>query len=329
MKILVTGATGFLGGWVVKRLLDEGQSVRIIRRKNSSLEDLQGLQFEEAEGDVTNLESLVEATRGVDSVFHLAGLVAYTRRQREAMERVNVHGTANVVEACVKSNVRRLLHLSSVVAVGASFDGKKLLNEDSAYNLHHLNLGYFETKRAAEELVVTAAKSGRLDSVMVNPSTIYGAADAKKGSRGVQLAVARGKFPFYPSGGVNVVAVEDVIEATIQAWKKGRTGERYILAGDNLKIKELFTIIAEEAGVEPPSVYLPPAVLHAIGKVGDLMERFGKKGPINSENAWTSTLFHWFDSSKAQRELGFKARPSREAIAHSIQWARENGLLNK
>src|SRR4051812_18105307 len=155
MKVLVTGATGFLGGWMVRKLLDEGVSVRILQRHSSHLEDLEGLSLEHAEGDVTNAKSLVEASSGVNAVFHLAGLIGYSRAQREAMQKVNVDGTQNVIDACIKNKVDRLVHLSSVVAVGASFD-RTPLNENSPYNVRHLNLGYFETKHDAELLVKKA-----------------------------------------------------------------------------------------------------------------------------------------------------------------------------
>jgi dihydroflavonol-4-reductase len=215
-----------------------------------------------------------------------------------------------------------------VVAIGASFDGKPL-NEDSPYNVKHLDLGYFETKHAAENIVREANQTGRVDAVMVNPGTIYGPGDAKKGSRGVQLKVARGKFPFYPPGGVNIVSVEDVVDCTIAAWKRGRSGERYIVGGENLLIRDVFKMIASEAGVEPPSIPLPRPLIFTIGKVGDLLESIGKKGPLNTENAWTSVLYHWFDSSKAQRELGLSPKPASFAIAQSVKWIKENGLLHR
>ncbi|MEK7355470.1 MAG: NAD-dependent epimerase/dehydratase family protein, partial [Bdellovibrionota bacterium] len=313
MKVLVTGATGFLGGWLGKRLLDEGCDVRIIKRPNSNLDEIEGLKLDIASGDVTDLESLRAASRGVDTVFHLAGLIGYSRSQRAAMDLVNVQGTANVIQACRDAEVRKLVHLSSVVAIGASYDGK-ILNEDSPYNVGHLNLGYFETKHQAEELVVAAAKSGLVDAVMVNPSTIYGPADAKKGSRGTQLKIARGKFPIYPPGGVSIVAVEDVIDAIIAVWQRGRTAERYIVSGENLLIKETFDIIAREAGVKPPVIALPRPAIFALGRVVDFLESIGSKGPVNSENAWTSVFYHWFDNSKALREMGMKPKPAANAI---------------
>lgn len=327
MKVLVTGASGFVGGWLSRALIEQGVDVRVLARRKSDLSRLDGLPFQRAEGDVTDLNQVTSAVQGMDAVFHLAGLIAYRRQDRAAMENVNVTGTANVISACRTHQTPRLVHMSSVVAVGASFDGKVPLTEKSNYNVEHLDLGYFETKRKAELLVLEAVKNGSIESCIVNPSTIYGPGDAVKGSRGVQTKVARGKFPFYTGGGVNVVAVEDVVEGMIRAWKQGKNGERYILANSNMSIKELFGTIASCAGVPAPYIKLPNFLLHSLGKLGDMAEARGKKALVNSENAWTSTLFHWFDSTKAQKELGLKFRSSQEAIEASVRWSRDNGLL--
>lgn len=313
---------------MAKKLLDAGHDVHVLLRGSSSSKmELENLPVQVRLGDITREDSLLDAFREMDSVFHLAGHVGYSRAERQLMELVNVQGTANVVEACIKTNVRRLVHMSSVVAVGAAFYGEKPLNEDSPYTIGHLDLGYFETKRKAEMLVKEASASGRLDAVILNPSTIYGAGDARKGSRKTQLKVARGQLPFYTSGGVSIVAVEDVVEATYTAWQRGKNGERYILSGENLLIKDLFQMIAEEADVKPPPIYLPNPVVMGLGRIGDWLESIGKKGPLNSENAWTATLFHWFDSTKAQKELGLRPRPARECIAASVRWSKENGLI--
>jgi len=242
------------------------------------------------------------------------------------MEDVNVTGTKNVVEAVQQLRGARLVYMSSVVAVGASADGK-VLNENSPYTLQKLNLGYFETKRAAEEIVIRATRRLGVDATILCPSTIYGALDAKKGSRKTQLKVARGQFPFYTSGGVSVVSVHDVVAAVLRAREVGKTGERYILSGENLTIKDVFERIARIAGVKPPGIHLPNLVVRALGKVGDTLESIGKPGLINSENAWTSILFHWFDHSKAKRDLDFNPRAADVALTESIEWSRKNGLL--
>jgi dihydroflavonol-4-reductase len=327
MKVVVTGANGFLGSWLTRALVNEGHEVSALVRAQSDLSELEGVSCHYVYGDVTDLESLYKSFEGVDTVFHLAGLIAYKKSDRAKMELVNVRGTENVIEACLSKNVRRLVYLSSVTAVGAGHRPDEVLNEDSAYNVTDLDLGYFETKHAAEKLVVKAHKEHGLDCVILNPSTIYGAGDARKGSRKTQLKVAQGRFKFFTSGGVSVVAVEDVVQAIISAWKVGRSGERYILSGDNITIRELFRIIADAAGVRAPQTKIPNFVLFFLGSIGDLMERMGLKGPISTENAWTATLYHWFDNSKAKRELNFTPRPAGEAVRSSVLWAKQNGLL--
>ncbi|QDK36224.1 NAD-dependent epimerase/dehydratase family protein [Bdellovibrio sp. NC01] len=328
MKVLVTGANGFLGSWVTRALVNDGHEVYALVRANSDVSELDGVNCKFVHGDVTDILSLLEAFKGMDSVFHLAGVIAYKKSQRALMEKVNVQGTANVVEVCRELKIRRLVYLSSVVAIGGGRSSEQVLNESSEFNVHDLDLGYFETKHKAEMIVKKACDKGEIDAVILNPSTVYGPGDAKKGSRKMQVKVAQGKFKFYTSGGVNVVAVEDVVAGILSAWKNGKKGERYILAGENILIKDLFTMIAQEAGVKPPPHHLPDQVLHVVGAVGDCLETIGMKGPLSRENAWTSTMFHWFDSSKAQRELGFNPRPAKEAIHNSVQWMKDHGLLS-
>ncbi len=330
MAVLVTGATGFVGTWLVRELLRRGEKVHILHRPNSSLEEFEefnlGSRLVSHMGDVTSLASLVEATKNIDTVFHLAGVVGYSRAMRKTMDAVNVQGTENVIQA-IRANESRakLVYMSSVVAVGASLD-QTVLNEESSYTLGPLNLGYFETKRLAEQKVILACKRGEVEGVILNPSTIYGAGDAKKGSRRTQLKVARGKFRFYTSGGVSVVSVHDVVSAVLRAREVGRNGERYILSGENLSIRELLQTIARLAGAKPPDIYLPNMAVKAIGRVGDLLERIGKAGPLNSENAWTAIMYHWFDHKKASAELGFNPRPAQVALEESVSWIIENGL---
>ncbi len=211
MKVLVTGSNGFLGSWLTRALVDQGHEVFALVRPSSDLSELEGVGCEYRYGDVTDLPSLLNATSGIDYIFHLAGLIAYKKSEYAAMEKVNVQGTANVVAVCRERKIKRLVYLSSVVAIGAGFTTNEILNEDSKYNIADLNLGYFETKRRAEEIVKASCANGEIDAVILNPSTIYGPGDAKKGSRSMQVKVAKGQFPFYSNGGVSVVAVEDVI----------------------------------------------------------------------------------------------------------------------
>lgn len=325
MKVLVTGATGFLGGWLVRRLLAEGHDIRIIRRSKAN-DDLSELPVESVPGDVTDVESLRAACRGIDTAFHLAGVIGYSRRERRAMEEVNVGGTANVLTACRDLGVRKLVYASSVAAIGASTDGTPL-TEDSPCTIRPLDLGYFETKHRAEELVREAVRAGLIDAVMVNPTTIYGPGDVKKGTRRTQCRVAEGRLRFFPPGGVGVVAVEDVIDAFMAVWQRGRPGERYICNGENLLFGDLFAMIAREAGARPPSIRLPRPVTIAIGRAGDLLETVGLPSPLAGETARAAVLYHWFDASRARSELGLRFKPAAQAIAASVRWMRDYGRL--
>jgi dihydroflavonol-4-reductase len=190
-----------------------------------------------------------------------------------------------------------------------------------------LGLGYFDSKHAAEEIVKAAVRAGKLDARIANPSTVYGPGDAVKGSRKIQVRVAQGRFKVFTEGGVNVVHIDDCLDGCLKIFANGQPGERYILAGENLTVKELFQTIADEAGVSAPFLKLPTFAVHALGKIGDWREAHGHKAMISSDNAWTSTLYHWFSNEKARRELGFQARPAREAIRESVSWMKEQRII--
>lgn len=326
-KILVTGGNGFLGRWLVRRLCRDGHEVTCLLRSANPIDGLSDLKYSIVKGDVTDRSSVMNAVRGHEHVFHLAGLVAYRKVDRIRMDEVNVGGTENVIDACLSYQVQRLLHVSSVVAVGASFDGKQPLTEESPYNVGHLDMGYFESKHAAEVRVKQAVQDRKLSAVIVNPATTYGAGDALKGSRNIQIKVARGKLPFYTTGGVNVIPVENCIEGMMLAWQKGRIGERYLLSGENLTIQELFTLIAKAAGVPPPRYKMPETALHFLGRSADFLNRLGFNISFSVENAWTASLFHWFDNSKAKRELGFRVGSTEDAIRASVGWMKTQGLI--
>ena len=325
-KILVTGATGFVGSWMARFLVEKGHTVSILKRPKGVF-PFKDVLVDVKTGDVTDLDSLLEATKNVDSVFHLAGVVGFSKAQRQLMEDVNVSGSENIIKACLENKIRRVVHFSSVVAVGAGFNKNEVLNEESPFNVSHLDLGYFETKRKSEELFIEAVKTKGLDGVMVNPSVIYGAGDGLKGSRKTQMQVIKGKLPFYTKGGVSIISIHDVVKAAYQAFLTGRKGERYILSGDNLTIKEFLTMIAKEAGVKPPRIFIPTFVIHTLGRLGDLMEKQNKKFVFNSETAWKATMYHWFDSTKAQKELKLKPSSAQTAISESIQWMKDNHII--
>jgi len=325
-SVLVTGATGFLGRHLVRSLVKKDYNVSILARPTSDLTPFADLPITVVKGDITQTLTLLEATEGKDIVFHLAGLIAYKKSDRKMMEKVNVQGTRNVMDACITQKTPKVLHLSSVAAIGASFS-KKPLNEDSPFLLGPYDLGYFETKRRAEKIATDAYEEHGLPVYIVNPSTIYGAGDATKGSRKTQLKVARGDFPVYPPGGVNVVSVHDVLNVIFKVLEHGKPARRYIAAGENLTIRQLFQLIAQANDKAPPKIPLPKAFIKIMGYLGDGMHAFGKETSFSSETAVTSCLYHWFDNSRIKEELGCKVTPAQTAIEESIQWVKENGLL--
>ncbi len=325
MRFFVTGATGFIGSWLVRHLIDEGHEVSVLSRRESIPPELTGLPIQVIRANLNDSFGLAKAFKGHEGVFHLAGYVGYKKSEREIMHKVNVDGTKCVVEACKLSSIKRLVHFSSVNAIGASFD-KSVLDENAVYNLSKFHLGYSETKKESEAIVKAAAQD--LDVVILNPSTVYGPGDALKGSRSTQVKVAKGKFPFYTDGGVSVADIQQIIKATLAAYHKGRSGERYILAGENLSIKQVFDIITDCAGVSRANIKMPSWLVFSLGKFGDVMESLGSKGPVNSESAVLSEMYHWFSSAKAERELGYKPTSARAAIESSVNWMKEQGLLN-
>ncbi len=327
MNVLVTGANGFLGAWLVKRLNKDGVHPRILKRAQSDLSELEGAHYSECVGDVTNLDSFIRACSGVDVVFHLAGVVGYTPESRAIMKAVNVDGTKNMIQAALAQNVKRVVHLSSVVAVGASHSPHHVLDETSPFELSRYDLGYFETKRESERLVIEACQKHHLNAVILNPSTIYGAGDARKGSRKTQLKVARGRFPFYTHGGVSVVSVHDVVDVIWQARQLGQPGERYILSGDNLTIQQLFNKIAQFAGTQPPKLLLPTPLVLGLGYLGDGLRCLGHHTSLSFETSRVATLYHWFSSAKAQRCFQFKPQSADLAVLESVDWMRSKGLL--
>jgi dihydroflavonol-4-reductase len=327
MKVLVTGANGFLGPWLVRRLIEEDHKVSVLLRKKSRHEEIETLSVEKLWGDVTDLESLRSAFKGQQIIFHLAGVIAYSRQERDLMERVNVQGTQNVLQAMADNSVSELLYLSSVAAIGAGLTPKQILNENSPFNLSQFDFGYFETKRKSEIIVTEFSKQNSIRSIIVNPSTIYGAGDARKGSRNTQLKVAQGKGLFYPCGGVSIVGVEDVVEGILRAQNRGRSGERYILAGDNLYLKDVFQLIADSARVRAPKLPIPNCFMRGLAQLDESLNKFGLNGPLPSERAMVATFYHWFDHAKAKNELDFIPKSAHYAIENSVRWMRDQGLL--
>ncbi|MBI3541181.1 MAG: SDR family oxidoreductase [Deltaproteobacteria bacterium] len=327
MKVLVTGATGFVGSHVVQKLLKLGHPVRVLRRANSSLKMLEGLNVEHVIGDVTDRASVFKAVEGCDVVFHVAGYVTFWEQNKALQDKINIDGTRNVVEACLAHKVKRLIHTSSIAAIGYAPEGR-LGDETIEYNWWPYRINYNNSKYLAAEEVRQGIKQG-LDAVMVNPAVIFGPGDLNLNGGAMVFQIARRKVPIYlASGGCCVCDVEDVADGHILAWQKGKTGEKYILGGDNFNWKDLFTLIAEVVGVPPPRWKMPPWANLAFGYGLDFASKFTKKEPpLTSDLARISAVPVYYSSEKAIQELGYKISPFRETIRKTYEWYRENEYI--
>jgi dihydroflavonol-4-reductase len=328
-KIVVTGGTGFIGSRLISRLADEGMDVHALVRKSSDLISLKEClhKITLVYGDVTNASTLEGVFDGVDEVYHIAGLTYMGSRKNDLLKHINIDGTRNVLDASRKAGVRRVVHTSSITAVGLS-DSKKPLDENSPWDFCNVKLEYASTKHVAEQIVAEEVRKG-LDCVIVVPAFVFGAGDINFNAGRIIKDVYHRKLPFYPLGGVCVVDVEIVVDCLIAAMAKGRTGERYIVGGDNVSYKELAQKIMKVTGVYQKSLPLPlwaaKVINYGLKYVGD-RQKISKL--FNMSMFAVASKFLYVDSSKAKRELGMRYEPFELSIRRTFEWYREQKMLN-
>lgn len=323
----ITGASGLLGGNLAAALIAAGHRVSAVRRAGSPVEHLADLPIAWHEAELGDVDALARGFAGADVVFHCAAAVTVKRVVTPAMTAANVTGTARVIDACVAARVPRLVHVSSVVAVGLSTDGKPC-DETARWNFDREGLvdAYAITKHRAEE-VVRAARD-RIDAVIVNPTYMLGPRDAKPSSGQLVLDVVRRRVPGWTLGYNNFVDVRDVARGMIAAWQRGRRGERYILGGHELTYRALFDAVGRVAGVRPPRWPVPHALAWLIGRWGDVQEARGKEPLVNSTQIrYGYTDRFRFTSAKAIRELGYQYGPLEPAIGDALAWFRARGMV--
>ena len=327
MKALVTGATGFVGAAVARALLRAQWQVRVLTRRGSDRRNLQGLDVEESEGDLSDLSSLQRAAQGCDGLFHVAADYRLGARDPQQLYRTNVEGTRNILSAAQRSGVRRIVYTSSVATIGIPADGTPG-DEQSASSLENMIGHYKRSKYLAEEVVRESAQGG-LSVVIVSPSTPVGPGDVKPTPTGqMVLDAAAGRMPAYVDTGLNVVHVDDVAAGHLLAYERGKAGERYILGGRDMSLREILEMIARLEGRTPPRVRLPYGVVLPIAYVAEGFARLsGHGGRITLEGVRMSRKKMFFSSAKAVRELGYQSRPPERAFEDAIRWFRDNGLL--
>jgi dihydroflavonol-4-reductase len=324
-RVLITGGTGFVGANLAEGLLRRNCDVRILRRASSDLRALAGIDVEHTFGDVRDPASLREAVRDRDTVIHTAAIVKFWKARWDEQYAVNVEGTRNVVEACLAAGVERLVHVSSIAALGHPRD-QRPADENTAFNWGDA-VGYKYSKRLAEPEVLKGVEKG-LNAVVVNPSIIIGERDVNLHGGSLLTNVKKGTTLFYIDGGMNVVYVGDVIKGILGACDKGRRGERYILGGANMTTREVFARTAALIGGRAPIARIPTPVLHAFTRAVEAgYGLFGKEPPITMDLMVHAGIYNWYSSAKAERELGYTITPFDETILAAYRWYQEHGYL--
>jgi len=327
MKALVTGASGFVGAAVARALRARGWDVRCLVRESSKRQHLQSLEVEWAVGELLDSPSLERALTGCQVLFHAAADYRLGVLDPAPLYRANVDGTRNILAAAERAGVERVVYTSSVATIGLPSDGSPG-DEATPVSLADMIGHYKRSKFLAERLVAEWASGGR-HAVIVNPSTPMGPGDGKPTPTGqILVDAARGRTPAYVDTGLNVVHVDDVAGGHLLALERGRRGERYILGGENLSLREILTQVTGQVGRAPPRIRLPHAVVMPIAYLAQGYTRLtGRPTRVTVEGVRMARKRMFFSSAKAERELGYRARPAREAIAEAVRWFAENGYL--
>lgn len=321
---VLTGATGHVGYAVLKELLDKEEKTRILIRKDIPV--FNGMNCEKAFGDVTDLDSLVSAFEGAETVYHFAGVIEVNAGNEELLWNVNVQGTKNVVEACRRQGVKRLVYASSV-DVYPPLPGNQVMTELNHFSPDILEGLYAKTKATATQYVLDASKKGDIDAVVVHPSACIGPYDFKVSSVGdmVRMYLA-GKFPVSMKfGAYNFVDVRDVAKGTYFAAKQGRNGECYILCGESISVGTFITLLAATQGKQPPKLQLSYGFVNAVAPLMELYYKAAKKTPLLTRYSVRKLISNCnFSYEKAAKELGYAPMSTKQSIADMVRWIREN-----
>ncbi|MCP5373232.1 MAG: NAD-dependent epimerase/dehydratase family protein [Hyphomicrobiales bacterium] len=329
MTTLVTGASGFVGAAVVRALLARGEAVRALVRAHSDRRNLAGLDVEVAEGDLRDRSSLDRAARGCDALYHVAADYRIWVPDPEPMFAANVEGSRNVLRAAAQAGARRMVYTSSVAVLGNPGDGRP---GDEATPVAYGDMvgTYKRTKFRAEEAVRALVADEGLPVVIVNPSTPIGPRDVRPTPTGrLIVEAAAGRMPAFVDTGLNVVHVDDVAAGHLLAFDRGEVGERYVLGGDDMDLRDILAVVAAHVGRRPPTVRLPHGLVMPLAVLAEAWTRLRGRGEpfatVDGIRMARKKMF--FSSARAERELGYTHRPGTAAITEAIDWFHDQGYL--
>jgi dihydroflavonol-4-reductase len=317
-KTLVTGGTGFIGSHVVRELAGRGDELKLLVRKGSDARHLSDFEWERATGDVLDRDSVREAMKGVDRVFHIAGTTSMRRGDQDRVFELNVGGTRNVMEEALRAGVIRAIHTSSAGAVGPAMPGGAA-DESQPFTAGGLGIAYINAKHDAELVAMRAAARG-LPVVIVNPSFVLGPDDPTGTSNLLVRRLLLRRIPAYLGGALSIVDVRDVARGYLLADEHGEEGERYLLSGRNFTLKRLFADLSRIAGVPPPPLLARGRLLLAYVEA---LECAGLPAPASSDEVRSGMQWWTYSNEKARAAFGFSARPHEETLEDTVRWQRE------
>jgi dihydroflavonol-4-reductase len=325
MKAFVTGATGFVGSHVARALAEQGADLRLLVRSSSRTDNIAELRAEVVKGDLCQPESLRKAMSGCEFVFHVAADYRIWVREPEQMYRANVEGTRAIIQAAQETGVRRVIYCSSVATMGFTESGQ-IVDETTPVSLADMVGHYKRSKFMAEQIALEAGRNGA-NVVIVNPTTPIGERDIKPTPTGrILVDFLNRKFPAYVDTGLNLADVKEVARGHLLAMEKARPGERYILGGENLTLKQILDKLAALTGLPSPSMKVPHALAMGFAAfdqffTGVLMGR-EPRATIDAVKMGRKKMYA--SSAKAERELGYRVIPVEDALRRAVDWFRVN-----
>ncbi len=329
MTTLVTGATGFVGSAVLRRLCDQGHELRVLVRPTSDRRNLEGIACDVVVGDLSDPSSLVRAVAGCSALFHVAADYRLWVPDAATIYRINEEGTLALMRAAAEAGVARIVYTSSVATLGLHKDGRPA-DEETPSSLADMIGHYKRSKFLAEQAVRRLVEKEGLPVVIVNPSTPVGPRDVKPTPTGRMIVeAASGRMPAYVDTGLNVVHVDDVATGHLLAYERGKIGERYILGGDNMSSREVLATIAEMVGRSPPRIRLPHGLVLPVAYLAEAIARLRGRGEpiVTVDGVRMARKLMYFSSGKAKEALGYEPRPAVEALRDAVRWFQAHGYL--
>lgn len=330
MKVIVTGPDGVLGSNLVRELMARDHQVSVLLLKGTTSKTLDGLDINKFYGNILDKDSLNAAFRGHDIVIHCAASTSMYPARDSFINKVNIEGTENVIQAVKDNKIKRLVYVGTANSFGNGSSLDDLGDETNEYTAHKYGLDYMDSKKKAQDLLLDAVKNDGLPALIVNPTFMIGPYDSKPSSGTMVLAIYNGKVPGYTRGGKNYIAVKDAAVAIANGITMGRIGECYILGNENLSYRDAFEKIAQSIGGKAPKLGMANAVMRAYGSINSFLAKiFRYKPAVTKELAAISCDNFYYSADKARKELQLPSTPMEVAFKECLEWYKENGYLNK